>query len=382
MLKKDWIIFLIICYLALIFRAYILNALFPLKIGQEPLFLTELLGFKLILPSWWVWIADVFNVFAIWQIGKRILKPKTALFSALIYSLSPWIAYSVVGGSVYISLLLTLLSIFLGILFIRENRLIAGVIFISLGIIFSLVISVWSWFIVPALFISSYFITFISYKQLRFWLFFVTVIAIFFVILAFRNIEALSNVTKNQFTIFSDIGLINAVNGFQGELKETGYSKIGKLVENKYTYFSQTVTLSFLKNINPSIYFSPDAQMLKQSFTPPIFIGFFIPFIYGLRNLKVLWKRYKYSLIVLFFLAWPSILSLDSPNITKLILISPIFFYLISEGLIGELLSAKDKITKLIMITTISLIIFQFIVFIFDLQTREFQRLFFLRFPI
>lgn len=255
---------------------------------------------------WWMTILiGIGNTVLMWLIGKKFFDEKVAIFSALIYSIAPWSAYLEAAGSIYIFVLFLLL-----ITFYRK-------------------------FLIPAV---------------------VLVLAILLY----------SDFLKGT-TVFSDVGIINAVNQFQGETRQTDLRVIGKFFENRYIYFTQYLLFNILKHFTPTIYFTSEYKLLNFSFSPPILLGFLIPFLLGITAWFKLWKRYKLVTLAPLLLLIPSVFSKQSPSLSKLVIFAPVIIFTISYGFIG--------LHRTLKVTTILLVIIQIIIVIFDIILREPVRL-------
>lgn len=256
----------------------------------------------------------VANLVLVFIIIRRLVNFRVGLLTSLLYAISPWTAYLEISGSFYIFLL-------------------------------------WWLLILTAILIS------ISNKK------------IFFLAI---SIFILFSFIKNPPTIFSDVGLLNSVNTFQGETRNAGFGLLGRLVENRYIYFGEHLIFHILKQFTPATYFTNQSTMLGFSFTPPIFLGFIIPFVLALfMKIKNLSKNdiYKTAVIALLFL--PSILHKDSPHLPSLVLASPIIFYMISCGIYEFVTNYKRPNHKFLFFLTIFLVTLQFLVTLIDIAVRE-----------
>lgn len=309
--RKKYLFFCLIIVISIIYRMYI-N--YFLKLDG--------LNIKTSLPGffWVIIFLGQINLFLIFNILSKLVNYKVALFTGFLYAISPWIAYLEVSGSLYIVLLFILLLIFKTILKFSINK------YFSIGFIFLIIFS----------FIYKF----------------------------------------NEIGIFSNVGLINSVNEFRGETNKTIFAPIGKLVENRYIYLGEHVLFNILKQFTPATYFSNQAKLLDFSFSPPIFLGFLLPFLFGINTLFKEFKRVSIFYLLLFILLLgPSILSTHSPNLSSLVLISPIIFSIISMGLYQMILNFKNKTVLIILLITVFLVSLQFFSTVTDIATREPMRL-------
>lgn len=305
MLWKYWKIFAAI-YLGILFRALIVRSLYPIPLEKEFINL-----------SWWITIPiGIGNLSLIWLVGKKFFGEKVAIFSVILYAISPWFAYLEVAGSTYIFLLFVLLLYFY--LIFQSRRSVQ--------------------FIVPIIILT----TFLLYID----------------------------ITKFN-SIFADVGIINSINQFQGETKEVGFGMIGRLVENKYTYIAQYLLFNFLKHFTPATYFTSEYRLLNLSNNPTILIGFLIPFILGISGWFRLWRKYKLVILTSVLLLIPSAFSKQSPSFSNLVLFAPAIIFTISYGYINYLAYARNNLFRILFILTLILVIIQMFVIIFDLALRE-----------
>lgn len=271
---------------------------------------------------WFVTILlGIGNTVLIWLIGNRLFDEKVASLASFIYSISPWTAYLEAAGSIYILTLFCILLAFIAVWHFSKN--------------FKFLIIVIAMIITPFL---------------------------------YRDFQ-------RHNTIFSDIGLINTVNQFQGETKETNLIWVGRYIENRYIYFTQYLLFNFLKHLTPLTYFTPEVKLLDFSFSPPILLGFLIPFILGMTAWFKLWKRYKLVTLVPLLLLIPSVFSKQSPSLSKLVIFTPVIIFTISYGFITFFIKDKSGLNRVLLAITILLIIIQIIVVLFDIILREPVRL-------
>lgn len=271
---------------------------------------------------WWVTILiGIGNAILIWLIGRKFFNGKIALFALILYAISPWFAYLEAAGSIYIFVLFLLLITFYGIGQLEKNRK-----------------------------------------------FLMIVVVLVVAILLYGDLLKGS-------TLFSDIGIINTVNQFQGETRETELRFIGRFAENRYIYFAQYLTFNFLKHFTPAVYFTPEYKLLNFSFSPPILMGFLIPLFLGLVGWSKIWEKYKMVTLTPLLLIIPSVLSKQSPSLSKLVIFAPIIIFTISYGFITFLLKPKNMLFRTLLLTTLLLVVIQMIVVIIDILFREPVRL-------
>lgn len=263
----------------------------------------------------WVILAGMINLLLVFNITQKVANYKIGMLTALLYAISPWTAYLELAGSQYIILLSCLLIIY------------------SASQMFNL--------------------------TKKFSLPMVALVIIIFLI------------KFNQITIFSDVGLVNAVNTFRGETNKTMFAPIGKIVENRYIYLSEHFVFNILKQFTPATYFTNQVQLLGFSFSPPIYVGFLIPFLFGFIKMIKLLPKSKAEVVTALSLIVPSILSKESPDLSHSILVSPIIFFCISIGLNDFLENYKKQIFRLLLLITLFMVVLQFLTTLSDIVIRE-----------
>lgn len=260
------------------------------------------------------------NGILIWLIGQRFFDKKIAYFSLFLYIVSPWSMYTELAGSVYIFWLFILLIFSYAAILISKYKFINGKVFFFIGL---------------------FLLIYLLFNQ------------------------------RNKITVFDNVGLINAVNEFRGETSDTIFKSIDKFIQNKYIYLTSHLIYNFLLHLTPLTYFTQEFKLLNFSFSPPIFVGLLIPFILGFKLWLDLWQKLNLKLLLVFILILPSVLSKDSPDLSKLIIFSPLIFYTISFGLIRVLLISKSRLLRALLLVTVLLVITQLVITLVDIQTRE-----------
>ena len=260
------------------------------------------------------------NLILVFTVMQRLIDIKMGLLVALLYAISPWTAYLELAASPYVVLLTLLLTCFVINQIFRVNK--------------KLVLLQTAFLIFIFLFIF------------------------------------------HQITIFTNPGLINSVNTFRGETNQTIFAPLGRVIENRYVYLSEHLLFNILRQFTPATYFTNQAQLLDFSFSPPIYLGFIIPFLFGLVKLvKSLAKNDVPKVIIVFLLILPSILSNNSPDLSRLIIVSPVIFFIISSGFYTFILNYKKRIFKIFLFLTLFLVVLQVSTTFVDIATREPVRL-------
>lgn len=369
---KDLRLFLLIFALSILFSSLVFKMIYPLHYGIQPLFFSDLLGFSAGFSAWVIYIFGLLDVLLVWLIGKIFFKKFYAYFFMALFSLSPWFTYSVATGSFYIYLLFLILACFLGLYLIQsERRRIGNLVFIifSILLLYSSIVFLVSYFL-----LVSGLIVFrvIQFNNIKLALLIILIICLPSIVLIFKNTVGFKNVLSNQINFLSNPGLQSNINVFQGESKKVGLVFVSKLSENKYIYTLKYVILKFTKNIVPSTFFTPEEKLLGFSFTPPIYLGLLIPFLYGgylILNLKMMRKYLFLSLI----LVLPSFFSEKMVDLNRLILFEPVAIFIIVYGL-ERLSNVNKKLARIIYSLCFVLVFIQIIVTLSDISLREYPR--------
>lgn len=361
-----------IILLALILRLYLLNFIPAIKgILAEPVFLTDLLGSGKVFPYQFIIFCGLINTVLIWYLGKLLFNKKIGFLASLIYAISPWAIYLEIAGSLYIFLLSCFLLSVVG--FVLPNNKKVGALLMVLGFVSLLYTNILMLFIVPLIIVFVLKKQSVNRLKLKIFLISFLLLCLPLPFLMVNNIKGVKNLLNNNIKIFSDVGLSNSVRDFQGEAKSEGFGPLAKLTENKYVFYAKYTTLKILKNFVPSTYFTSQEGLLKFSFSPPIYFGFLIPFLYGLYLILNLSNTRKYLAVSLILLI-PSFISKELVNLNHLVLFEPVVILIISLGIIKIAQRKKERIFKCIMFLTIILVLTQFLVTIFDINFREYTR--------
>lgn len=267
------------------------------------------------------------NSVLIYLIARKYLDITGALLSVLAYSSSPLIAYYEFSTSPYL-VIATLMLFITGILQSRRFT-----------------------------FLNNYYKLIIIFIALISSLFFLKV---------------------GQITLYSDSGVINGLNQLRGESIKSGFGLESKIIENRYNYLGAHFLFNFLEQFSPAVYFSPEYKILGFSFSPPILFGFLITVLIGLVSLgsnprNLLFTGFIFSIFIL-----PSALSKNSPDSERLIIAVPLICFLSGFGF-SKLSVFWPRYVRTLKLIFFILIIFQFIVILFDISLREPVRLMLLR---
>lgn len=370
---KQLSVLLVILAIHQLLTVFIRNSLDPIHFTGQNFFILELTGQRGEISKELLFIFDAGNLLLLWLIGRRIFSLRFSLIPAVIYAISPWGSYSVAAGSFYIYLLFLILLGFYSLLLIYQNQNYWGP-FLFIG---SVILAGYSSFllflILPFLFISLIFFKLFSVNKFKRVLIYFGVLFIPLLFLIFKNPVAFKNIYENEVKIFSDPGLLNMVNTYQGAAAQEGLGKLAKVSENKYLFFSEYVFLRYIKQLIPPTYFTPQEKLLNFSFSPPIYLGFLIPFFLGLYQILQS-SNLRKILLISTLLVIPSALAKSMVDLNRLVIFSPVVVFIVSYGFIKMVEKIKEKKASIALALVVSLVIFQLFVTISDIQLREKER--------
>jgi len=331
------------------------------------------LGIHQKIPVAVIYLLGGANLFMIWIISQKFFRGWAGYLPPLIFSLSPWSAYFIYAGSNYIYLLSSLLLSFIGLLLVRSGESRQGIIFFVAGSFFIISSSFILFLIFPIFITMIVYSKFVTFKAIKSAVFAIIVLYLLIFSLGIKNPLAIKNIYSKEFTIFSNIGLINATNNFQGESNKRGFYTISKLTENKYFYFSKHLSLKLFKSIVPSTFFTAEEKILRFSFSPPIFVGFAVPFFYGIFLVFKSKILRNFLLLSLVFII-PSVVAKPLVDLDRLVLFEPVPVFVIGFGLINLIKKSHQNIPRIMLFLCILLVIVQLFVTIFDINQREYSR--------
>lgn len=268
-------------------------------------------------------IFPILSVLLIWRIGKFFFKGNLSLIPPLIFLLSPWGWYLSFAHSIYIFYLFLTLSAVYGIILIKSQDVILGNVILSIAIFMAINSSSILFILIPLLILISTILKIISFNNIKASIIILVLFAYLplFNLIRISPISFKSNLAK-EVKIFSDPGLINSVNRYQGAATQVGLAPLARISENKYLFYSEYFALKYIDQLIPETFFTPQYKLLGFSFSPPIFLGFLIPFSYGLY--KLLQKsRPAIIILALTILVIPSVLSGNLVSLNRLILFFP-----------------------------------------------------------
>lgn len=369
--KKDELIVLLLAY-QMVLSWYIAYSIHFVRLDHQSIFLADLIGRPIFLPVWVYYLCGAVSTLLIWLIARRFFPSNWSLLPPLVFGISLWPAYLVAAHANSVIALMFLLSLFLSFLNWKDNQ----------GSIWWLVLFIgglyyFSFLVAPVIWILFLFLAVTGYinRQQKFNLFLVALLMYLPVILgSLYNPEGIFNLTKQQIKVFSEPGLLNGVNNFRGESQQAGFGTLSKLTENKYLYLSEYLSLKILKHLSLSTYFTPQEKLLNFSFSPPLYLGFIIPFFYGLYSVIKNHKSNRIMLLASLPLTTPSVLAQPLVDLHRLILIMPALVFTISYGLMFLYRKRRLFFTKILLWGVICLVITQIIVSLVDISLREYPR--------
>lgn len=370
-LKKYGLLFIIILA-HLLWVTFIQNVLFPVHFDPHNFFVFDLTSKKTDLPETILLLLDAGNIILLWLISRRIFTGRFSLIPSIIYAVSPWSSYLVVAGSFYIYLSFLLLLSFYSLLIISSGRRFLGSILLVGATVAAMYSSFLLFLVLPVICISLVIFKITPFISAKFLI--LLIILLFpFLFLIYGNRLGFTNIMNNEIKIFEDPGLVNMVNNFQGAAKQQGYGQMAKLSENKYLFFSEYILLKVTKQFVPSTFFTPQEKLLNFSFSPPIYLGFFIPFVFGLWScLKI--SRLRKALLLSTLLVVPSVVSKSMVDLNRLLIFMPVIILVTTFGLILLYEQRNKKKIAIFLFITIFLVILQIVVTISDIQVREKDR--------
>lgn len=360
-----------ITVIGVLLRIYTLYFLRIDNINLAPPFFLELINKTQVLPPAVIYISSLANLLIIFWLGQKLFGSRVGILAAFLYSSSPWIIYADISGSIYIFLLLWLLSFFVGIVSVQASKWYIGMFLILISTAFLLYDSLLMLFVLPALFLSIYPYLNKNLFRSKFFIMSLVIILLPLFLAMLKNLTGVKNILNNEVSLFSNVGLLNAVNQFRGETDQTNLAVVAKLAENRYLYFTKHAILNFLKNFAPVVYFTSEFKLLNFSFSPPILFGFIIPFFWGLRKSLNLLKRTKFLLLIIPALLIPSTVSKSAPDLLRLIIVSPVIFYAIALGFEHYDQTPKTPALRVLFTSAVLLVILQSLVTVVDISLRE-----------
>lgn len=368
---KNYSLLLTIILIHEFWVIFIQNALFPIHFAPSNLFIFELIGKQVNISSTMLFLLDTGNIILLWLISKRIFAG-FYFIPPIIYAISPWSIYSTVAGSFYVYLSLLILISFYGLILIQSGRRLLGSILFMGAALTAVYSSLLMFLVLPTIFLLLIIFKIDSHINSKF-LVLLIVLLLSLLFLFYGNKAGFRNIISNEIKIFDDPGLLNTVNSYQGAAKEAGFGSLARISENRYIFFTEFVFLKYIKQFTPSTFFTSQEKLLNFSFSPPIYLGFLIPFTFGLFQILKSSSLRK-VLFLSTLLVIPSVLAKSIVDLNRLFIFMPILILITAYGLILFLKQRKNKAVFIFLTISIFLVAFQLLVTLFDIQLREKDR--------
>lgn len=371
--SKNFYLLLAIFVLTIFWQSYILNLIFPVHFNPRNIFFSDLIDHPLTISLWLGYVFGFMDMLLLYMIGRKLFSSDEAFLPTLIFGISPWTAYLLAAESIYPFIVCLILFIGYGLLLLDSSKQLYGKILIILGSVAAFYSSLYMIIVMPLFFICAIFLKIVSFNKIKFVIFAIVILLLPLVIFMNINFGGVKNLFAQQITIFADPGVIQSNNAFQGQAQKDKMGILSKIAENKYEHLLRYSVLKTLNNLAPAVYFTPQEKLLGFSFSPPIYLGFIIPFFYGLYKVlcsSVLRKYFIFSLI----LTIPSVLSQQQVELNRLFIIMPSVIILISYGLINLYHQRKQMSFRVVLYSVLGLIFFQMVLVGFDVSAREHQR--------
>ena len=346
--------------------------MFPYYIAKN-IFLADLIQKTISLPQYIYLPLFIINGLIIWLISKLLIKSKYVFVPVLIYFLSPWGYYLTISRSFYVFLLFAVLATIYGLILIVKGKKIIGSVSLIFGSLILLYSSSLFLILLPIILTLLIIFKIVPLKNIKTTIFPLALLTIPLLVLIMKNTTALKNIFAGEINIFSDPGLINTVNRYQGAAAEHGLKNLSRISENKYIFFGEYFALKYSTQLMPMTYFTPQYKLLNFSFSPPLFLGFLIPFFYGLYKL-IGNSKVRTILLISTILVVPSVLSEGMVSLNRLLVFFQIIIAVISYGLIYLYEDRKNIVKKVFIILTLMLLVFQIAVTILDIKNLEIIR--------
>lgn len=370
---KNYYLILAIFVLVIFWQGLILNLIFPIYYIPRNIFFSDLINHPITISLWLGYLFGFVDMLLLFAIGRKLFYSDDAFIPSLIFGISPWTAYLLAADSVYPFIVCWILLIGYGFLLLNSSKQVLGKVLIILGLAIACYSSLYIIIVTPFFFIGAVLLKIFSFNQIRSMIFIVMILLLPLGVFMVVNFEGVNNIFAQQVTIFSDPGVIQSNNVFQGQAQKSGLGLLSKIAENKYEHLLRYSVLKTLSNLTPATYFTPQEKLLGFSFSPPIYLGFIIPFFYGLYqilNVGVLRKYFVFSLILII----PSVLIQQQVELNRLFIVITIMMFLISYGLIKLYEKRRQLLFRIAICLTLGLILFQMVLVGFDVSTLEHPR--------
>lgn len=350
------------------FTVYLKQVLFPIHYVSHNFFFFELIGKSGSLSFEFLLLLSAGIVILLWLIGRLIFNNSYALLPSIIYAISPWASYLVVAESFYIFLLFLLLVVFYGLLLIKSGQVKWGLILTIGGSVICMYSSVILLILIPIIFLFLIFLKLIALNSFKIYFAILILLLLPLFFLIYKNQTGFKQIVSIETKIFSDPGLINNVNSYQGAARDANFGSLAKISENKYIFISEYVLIKYSKQLIPTTYFTQQEKLLNFSFIPPLYLAGLIPFLYGLYKIIQMPVMRK-NLLLSTMLVIPSVLSEQIVDLNRLILFFPVIILLTTYGVTE--LAKQRKNTHFFLTFLLFLVVVQSLFTLYDINIRE-----------
>lgn len=286
-------------------------------------------------------------VFLTYKIGNTFNKNfKLGLISAFIVATSPTLIFlsKTPNEAIILSFIFTLLFYLL-----MNNKRVR---FVILTMIIAVLVSKFAWFILLPFLLFMWFFRLVPNYKRQFTMLTFTLLIVGSVFLMFLTIpQSKRSLLENNFTIFSDVTIINGINALRGQGIQSDWpGLVEKLLFNKLHFLSIGVLHWLSHFLNPALYFGQLDGSGKMSFS---YLGawvkiLLIPFALGLYEIVRQGNKKSKLLLVLFLiLTYPSAFIYPNYSLELVVLTLPFMALIISSGLI-KIIQFDRKISVLI----------------------------------
>jgi hypothetical protein len=143
---------------------------------------------------------------------------------------------------------------------------------------------------------------------------------------------------------------------------------LARVSENKYLFSAEDLLLKYTEQLAPATSFTSQAKLLEFSFSSPIFLGFLIPFFYGIYLLLKSSEARK-IIFISTLLVIPSVLSQEDVNLNRLVIFMPAVIFIVAYGIIKLTEQRKTKIIYILIFSI--MVILQLFITASDIKIRE-----------
>lgn len=371
--SKNFRLLLVSFILIICWQGFILNLIFPVHYNPRNIFFSDLINHPLTISLWLGYVFGFVDMMLLYILGRKFFSSDSAFIPPLIFGISPWTAYLLAAESIYPFVVCLILLTGYGFLLLNSSKQVFGKVLIIIGLVTACYSSLFMIIVTPFFFISAVLLKIISFRKIKPFVLISILsllpLAVFMVV----NFEGVKDIYAQQVTIFADPGVIQGNNVFQGQAQQKGMGAISKIAENKYEHLLRYSVLKTFGNFAPATYFTPQEKLLGFSFSPPIYLGFIIPFFYGLYQILYLKVLRKY-LVFFLILIIPSVLTQQQVDLNRLFIFMPVMVFVTSYGLINLYNKRRKLLFQIALYLILSLIFFQMVITVFDISAREHQR--------